>query len=246
MKVRDVMSRDVISVPREMHLKELATVLTEHQISGVPVTDADGKVIGVVSEADVLMKQVGRPISRRRPLEWIFGESHDAEEMRRRVASTVGEAMTAPAVTVEGSRPLREAAALMVDSKVNRLPVLDDGKLVGILTRADLVRAYLHRDDEALRTVREDVFRKTMWLEPERYEIDIHEGALTMAGKVDRKSTADILDRLAGLVEGVDRVDNRLTWELDDTKLEPPSTREPMPGAVDLTARERPRPLGRG
>ena len=245
MKVRDVMSRDVISVPRDMHLKELAALLTEHQISGVPVTDADGKVVGVVSEADVLMKQVGRPISRRRPLEWIFGESHDAEEMRRRVASTVGEAMSQPAVTVDAGRPLREAAALMVDSKVNRLPVLEDGKLVGILTRADLVRAYLHRDDEALRAVREDVFRKTMWLEPERYEIEIHEGRLTMAGKVDRKSTADILERLAGLVEGVDRVDNRLTWELDDTNIEPPSTHEPMSGAVDLTARERPRPLGR-
>lgn len=245
MKVRDVMSRDVISVPREMDLKELAGLLTEHQISGAPVTDADGAVIGVVSEADVLMKQVGRPISRRRPLEWIFGESHDPEEMRRRVASTVGEAMTAPAVTIDAGRPLREAAALMVDSKVNRLPVIEDGKLAGIVTRADMVRAYLRRDEEALRAVREDVFRKTMWLEPERYEIDIHEGRLTMAGKVDRKSTAEILERLAGLVEGVDRVDNHLTWELDDTNIEPPSTREPMSGAVDLTARQRPRPLGR-
>lgn len=245
MKVRDVMSRNVISVPREMHLKDLAGLLTEHQISGAPVTDADGAVSGVVSEADILMKQVGRPISRRRPLEWIFGESHDAEEIRRRVASTVGEAMTSPAVTVGADRSLREAAALMVDSKVNRLPVLEDGKLVGILTRADLVRAYLRRDDEALRAVREDVLRKTMWLEPERYEIDISEGALTLGGKVDRKSTADIIERLAGLVEGVDRVENRLTWERDDSDIQPPSTREPMPGAVDLTARERPRPLGR-
>ncbi|HEX5397193.1 MAG TPA: CBS domain-containing protein [Candidatus Limnocylindria bacterium] len=245
MKVRDVMSRDVISVPRDMHLKELAGLLTDHQISGAPVTDADGAVIGVVSEADILMKQVGRTAARRRPLEWIFGESHDAEEIRRRVASTVGEAMTSPAVTIDAERPLREGAALMVDSKVNRLPVLEDGNLVGILTRADLVHAYLRRDEEALRAVREDVFRKTMWLEPERYETDISEGALTLAGKVDRKSTAEIIGRLAGLVEGVDRVDNRLTWDLDDSDIQPPSTREPMPGAVDLTARERPRPLGR-
>jgi hypothetical protein len=189
------------------------------------------------------MKQVGRPVSRRRPLEWIFGEQQDPEELRRRLASTAGDAMTAPAVTIDAGRSLREAAALMVDAKVNRLPVTTDDRLVGILTRADLVRAYLHRDDEALRAIREDVFRKTMWLDPDAYELSVREGALTMGGKVDRKSTATILERLSGLVEGVDRVDNRLTWQLDDTNLEPPPDGEPMPGAVDLTARERPRPI---
>lgn len=244
MKVRDVMSPEVISVQQEMQLKELAALLNEHQISGAPVTDADGRVVGVVSEADVLMKQVGRPPSRRRPLEWIFGEQ-DREEMRRRVAATVGEAMTAPAVTIDADRPLREAAARMVDDKVNRLPVVHDGRLVGIVTRADLVRAYLHRDDDALRAVRDEVFRKTMWLDPDAYGIEVREGTLTLTGKVDRKSTAEILERLSGVVEGVDRVDNRLTWELDDSNIEPPSTIEPMPGAVDLTARERRRPLNR-
>jgi CBS domain-containing protein len=242
MKVRDVMSRDVVSVSRDMPLKELAALLSERRISGVPVVD-DERVVGVVSEADVLMKQVGRPVSRRRPLEWIFGEQQDPEELRRRLASTAGDAMTAPAVTIDAGRSLREAAALMVDAKVNRLPVTTDDRLVGILTRADLVRAYLHRDDEALRAIREDVFRKTMWLDPDAYELSVREGALTMGGKVDRKSTATILERLSGLVEGVDRVDNRLTWQLDDTNLEPPPDGEPMPGAVDLTARERPRPI---
>jgi CBS domain-containing protein len=236
------MSRDVVSVSRDMPLKELAALLSERRISGVPVVD-DERVVGVVSEADVLMKQVGRPVSRRRPLEWIFGEQQDPEELRRRLASTAGDAMTAPAVTIDAGRSLREAAALMVDAKVNRLPVTTDDRLVGILTRADLVRAYLHRDDEALRAIREDVFRKTMWLDPDAYELSVREGALTMGGKVDRKSTATILERLSGLVEGVDRVDNRLTWQLDDTNLEPPPDGEPMPGAVDLTARERPRPI---
>ena len=158
---------------------------------------------------------------------------------------TVGEAMTAPAVTIDADRPLREAAARMVDDKVNRLPVVHDGRLVGIVTRADLVRAYLHRDDDALRAVRDEVFRKTMWLDPDAYGIEVREGTLTLTGKVDRKSTAEILERLSGVVEGVDRVDNRLTWELDDSNIEPPSTIEPMPGAVDLTARERRRPLNR-
>jgi CBS domain-containing protein len=181
MKVRDVMSRDVLSVPRQMPLKELAELLTDRRISGVPVVD-DDRVVGVVSEADVLMKQVGRPISRRRPLEWIFGEQQDAEEVRRRMASTVGDAMTSPAVTIDAGRSLREAAALMVDAKVNRLPVIEADRLVGILTRADLVRAYLRRDDEALRAIREDVFRKTMWLDPDGYQLGEREGAMTMRG----------------------------------------------------------------
>lgn len=243
-KVRDVMSRDVISVPSDTALKDLAALLSERRISGVPVVD-DGKVVGVVSEGDVLMKQVGRPISRRRPLDWIFGEQQDPEEVRRRMASTVGEAMSSPATTIDADRSLREAAAKMVDAKVNRLPVVEDGKLVGILTRADLVRAYLRRDDAALRAIRDDLFRRTMWLDPDSYRLEVNEGRLTMEGKVDRKSTATILERLAGLVEGVDHVDSRLTWELDDSRVDLPSDIEPMPGAVDLTARERPRPIRR-
>jgi CBS domain-containing protein len=241
-KVRDAMSSTVISVPPSLRLKDLAQLLTEHEISGVPVMEGDA-VVGVVSEADVLMKQVGRPISRRRPLEWIFGEARDAEEVRRRQATIVREAMSSPAITIAADRPLREAAAQMVDSRVNRLPVIDDGKLVGILTRADLVRAYLHRDEDARRAIRDQVFDKTMWLDADAYGVDVHEGIVTIEGNVDRKSTATILERLTGLVEGVDRVDNRLTWDLDDSKLEAPATGEPMPGATDLTARERKRPV---
>ncbi len=242
MKVRDVMSREVISVPPTMRLRELAQLLTEHRISGVPVIE-DGAVVGIISEADVLVKQVGRPVSRRRPLEWIFGDAQDPEELRRRNAATVGEAMSSPAVTIEGDRPLREAAALMVDSRVNRLPVTSDGTLVGILTRSDLVRAYLHRDEEALRSIREQVFRKTMWLDPDAYRIDVREGIVTLGGTVDRKSTATILERLIGVVEGVDRVESELGWEFDDSRLEPSAEGEPEPGAQDITARERPRPL---
>jgi CBS domain-containing protein len=240
-KVRDAMTPQVISVPPTMRLKELAALLSEHRISGAPVVE-DGRVVGVVSEGDLLVKQVGRPPSRRRALEWIFGESQDPEEFRRRMASTVGQAMSAPAVTVEADRSLREAAALMVDSRVNRLPVTEEGKLVGMLTRADLVRAYLNRDDEAQRTIREQVIRKTMWIDPETIGVEVHEGLARIRGQVDRRSTATILGRLIGLVEGVDRVDNELTWEFDDSTIAPPAG-EPVPGAMDLTARERPRPV---
>lgn len=242
MKVREVMTSDVVSVPPAMRLKELAALLSERRISGVPVVD-EGTLVGVVSEADILAKQVGRPLSQRTPLDWIFGERPGPGELRRRAATTVAQAMTTPAVTVEAGRSVREAAALMVDRGVNRLPVMEAGRLVGIVTRADLVRAYLKQDDEILRTIRDEVISHTMWLDPDELRVEVREGTVRVAGTVDRRSTATIVEKLIRLVEGVDDVANYLTWEFDDSALEPAEPDEPEPAAASLAARERPRAL---
>ena len=241
MKVRDVMTSQVVSVRPATHLKDLARLLSERRISGVPVVDEDGELVGMVSEADLVAKQVGRPLSRRTPLDWIFGERPSPWEQRTRAATTVGQAMTAPAITVGADRPLREAAALMVDRGVNRLPVIESGRLVGIITRADLVRAYLRRDDEILRIVREDVIRRTMRLDPDDLQVEVREGLVRIAGTVDRPSTATILGKLIGLVEGVDSVANQLTWKSDDNALGPAEHAVPKPGTASPTARERAR-----
>lgn len=245
MKVRDVMTAGVISVAPETSLRELARLLNEHQISGVPVVDGDGACVGVISEADLLAKQVGRPQSRHHPLDWILGERSDPEELRRRAATTAGQAMSAPVITIDADRPLREAAALMVDRRVNRLPVLSGGTLVGMITRADLVRAYLHLDDEIERVVRDDVLRHTMWLDPDEFEIEAHEGIVRIAGTVDRRSTAGIIERLIGLTDGVTAVRADFDWELDDTTFEPAADFEPEPGAASTISREHPRPMHR-
>jgi len=234
------MTSEVVSVAPATRLKDLAQLLSERRISGVPVVD-EGTLIGVVSEADVLAKEVGRPLSRRMPLDWIFGERPSPWEQRRRAATTVAQAMTTPAITVDADRPLREAAALMVDRGVNRLPVIEAGRLVGIVTRADLVRAYLRRDEQILRTVRDDVIGHTMWLDPNELRVEVREGMVRLAGTVDRRSTATILEKIIRLVEGVDGVANDLTWEFDDRKVTPTEDREP--GAASLTARNRPRAL---
>ena len=225
MKVRDVMTGSVVSVSPATPLNELARLLSERTISGAPVVDVDGVGLGVVSEADLVAKQARRPLSRRSALDWIFGERLSSWERRAREASTVAQAMTAPAVTVSPDRPLREAAALMVDEGVNRLPVIEAGRLVGIVTRADLVRAYLKRDDEILRTVRDEVIQHTMGLDPDELRVEVGEGIVRLAGTVDRRSTATILEKLIGLVEGVDGVANYLNWEFDDRAIEPESNR---------------------
>ena len=245
MKVRDRMTHGVISVTPETRLRDVARLLSEHHISGVPVVDVEGTCIGVVSEADLLVKLLSRPQSRRLSLDWIFGERHDPEEMRRHAATTARQAMSAPAVTIGADRPLREAAALMVDRDVNRLPVVEGGRLVGIVTRADLVQAYLRLDREILDSIRDDVLRRTMWLDPSDFEIEVRESVVRIAGTVDRRSTARIIEPLIGLLDGVTEVQSALEWELDDTTFELPTEKEREPGAASIIAREHPQPLHR-
>jgi CBS domain-containing protein len=245
MKVRDVMTRGPITVSPETKLRDLARLLTEHQISGVPVVDDQDRCIGVVSEADLLIKQLNRPLSRRLPLEWILGERHDPAELRRRAATTAVEAMSAPAITITADRPVREAAAVMVDRKVNRLPVVADHRVVGIITRSDLVRGYLHFDDEILGSVRDDVIRRTLWLDPSAFTIAVEDGVVRIGGVVDRRSTARILAKLIALVDGVVDVQSQIEWELDDSELQPANADEPEPTAASVTAREHPQSLHR-
>ena len=245
MKVRDVMTREVISVAPEAPLRDVARLLCEHRISGVPVVDAEGACIGVVSEADLLLKQVSRQQPARLSLEWFLSPPPDPDELRRRKAVTAAAAMTSPALTIEADRPLRDAASLMVDRGVNRLPVVSGTALVGMITRADLVRAYLGSDDEIARAVRDDLLRHTMWLDPADFDIRVHEGIVSIAGTVDRRSTAGIVGRLIGLIDGVTKVHNTITWQVDDTTFEPRGETEREPGAASIAQRDPPQPMHR-
>jgi CBS domain-containing protein len=242
LKVRDVMTPDVITVGSSMALVDVARVMADHGISGAPVIDASGELIGVISEGDFLLKERGRAARPRGALDRVFGRHADEADNRRLTAQTAGQAMSAPAVTIDADRALREAAAIMIDGAINRLPVTSAGRLVGIVTRADLVRAYLRRDDETLRTIRDEVLRDTMWIDPDDLQVEVQDGHVRLAGTVDRRSTATILEKLIRLVDGVDSVHNDLGWGLDDTGLTPPPG-DPEPGAASLLSRERPRSL---
>ncbi len=219
MKVRDVMTHSVLSVRREAPLKEVALVLVDHRISGVPVVDVDGAVLGVVSEADLLMKEQGADAVRHRPLARFLGESRESRSQLAKLAAvTAGEAMTAPAVTIESGRRISEAAALMIARRVNRLPVVDDGRLVGIVTRADLVRAYVRSDDELARTIREDVLLRILWLDPSVFTVVVKDGVASISGRVERRSTAEMVERAVSMVPGIMDVHADVTWGLDDSR----------------------------
>ena len=153
--------------------------------------------------------------------------------------------MTTPAISVDGDVSVRDAASIMVGRNVNRLPVLDAGRLVGIVTRSDLVRAYLRQDADIARSVSEDVIRGTMWLDPDAFRISVADGVVRIGGTVDRRSTAIIVEKLVNLVEGVDGVISSLAWETDDRHVQPRGPAEAEPGAASLVARDRPQPLHR-
>jgi CBS domain-containing protein len=138
--VRDVMTQPVVTVRRETPLKDVARVLIDAGISGVPVVDDHGGVLGVVSEADFLIKGQGPQAIRHRRLARLIGDSRSAREQLTKVAAhTAGDAMSTPAVTVAATCSLQDAAAVMTRDHVNRLPVVEGGRLVGLVTGDDFM-----------------------------------------------------------------------------------------------------------
>ena len=220
--VRDVMSSPVVTVRLETPLKDVARLLIDNGMSGVPVVDGDGVVVGVVSEADFLVKEQGATEVRHRRLARLLGESPETIAQLEKVgARTAGEAMTAPAVTIGPAGAIRDAAALMTGQAINRLPVVVDGRLVGIVTRHDLLRAYLRSDEELLRVIRDDVLLKILWLDPAGFDVAVVNGEARIAGRVERRSSAEIIEATVRMVPGIVAVEANLTWSVDDRDVRP-------------------------
>jgi CBS domain-containing protein len=196
MKVDDVMTREVITVPPGASLKQAAHLFIEYRISGLPVVDNENHVLGVISETDVLPKE--------------------AEGQAKADAHLVGEAMTSPAVTVEADRPLGAAAKLILERGVNRLPVVDNAKLVGIVTRADLVRAFVRSDAEIAREIRDDVIVRDLWLDKKSVQVEVEDGEVTLTGTLGSRADADVTVALVRRVPGVVGVHPNLTWTDED------------------------------
>lgn len=200
-RIYDLMSRDVVTVRPETPLKEVARLLVEHAISGIPVVDEHNVVVGVVSESDFMIKERGREHISRSPLRWLLGDSrHDLDRVE---ATTAGQAMTTPAITIEGRvASVREAAMVMAERKINRLPVTEEGNLVGIITRGDLLRVYMQSDDAIETAVREAL------LEVEGVAVNgVADGIVTLAATGEHQATTRSAIRTAEAIDGVVAVD---------------------------------------
>lgn len=209
MKVSDVMTTPVLTTQPDVPLKEAALTLVREGISGLPVVDAEGRVIGVLSEADVIAKEGVQP-RKGGFLSWLL-EPSDAWLEGRLAARTVGEAMSAPAVTITPNRPLAAAATRMIDERVNRLPVVDGERLVGIVSRADLVRAFVRTDAEIRAEIEEEVVRRTMWLEPTDVAVTVEGGHVKLRGTVGTPTDAQLLPSLVRRVAGVVDVESAVS-----------------------------------
>ncbi|MEU6982054.1 CBS domain-containing protein [Streptomyces sp. NPDC046324] len=191
MKVGGLMTDDVVSAVPATSFREVAKMLAEHEISGVPVLDQDDHVVGVVSESDLLARH----------------------ELTARAL------MTTPAVTVHAEETVADAARLMVRRGVERLPVVDEEeRLVGIVTRRDLLCVYLRPDAEIRRRIREDVLADAMDLPGDAVDVHVLDGVVTLGGRVRRRSQALMLVGLAESVDGVVAVVDRLSFHEDDTR----------------------------
>ena len=217
MRVADVMSPNVHTTTPEVPIRDLAGELGRRGVSGMPVVADSGRVIGVISEADVIAK------ARRTPdgadhgaLERLFHRGPSAEELKHG-ARLVGDAMTSPAVTIEAYCSVATAAGRMLEHGVNRLPVIQRGRLVGIVTRADLVRAFARSADQVLADAREEVdFHQKLNGDPGTVAVAMTDGEVVLTGSVRRRSDADVLPRLVRSVPGVVDVRSELRWSDDE------------------------------
>jgi CBS domain-containing protein len=214
MKIAEIMKRDVLTVTPQTSLKEVAALLVRHGISGVPVCGPDGRVEGVVSEADILLKEHGLPLQLNGFIGRLLDEAYGDSE--RFDATTAGDAMTSPALTVNSQQTVFEAARLMTEKHVNRLPVVDGSRLIGIVTRADLVRAFDRSDEEIAREIDDDVLLATLWIAPETLEIAVEDGVVTIAGVVETRTIAEIVASYIRRVPGVVTVHSELEWRTED------------------------------
>jgi CBS domain-containing protein len=208
MKVRDVMSTELVTVTRAVPLKQAASLMLEHRISGLPVVDGD-RVLGVLSETDVLYKET-KARDRQGIVDWVLHYGDDPPSAKL-TARTAGDAMTAPAVTIPSTRSVADAATMLLDLRIDRLPVVDSGRLVGLVTRSDLVRAFARTDAAIVDEIRNDVLLRTLWEGPHSISIAVDEGEVVLAGEVETETMAEMIESFAGRVPGVVSVDSKLS-----------------------------------
>jgi CBS domain-containing protein len=204
--VGDVMTTRVIAVKRAADYKEICSVLRRYRVSACPVIDDAGKVVGVVSEADLLHKVADpRPPAGLIRLRWQLGVESKVN------AVTAGELMTSPAIAIQPDAPVAVAARVMQDRRVRRLPVVGrDGMLIGIISRTDLLSVYDRPDGLIRDEVIGDIIVGEFRLDPAEFEVTVSAGVVTLAGPVARADTAVTLLARVRHAEGVVAIRDRL------------------------------------
>ena len=216
MRVVDLMASEVISVQRTTPLRESARIMVEHGISGLPVTNDEGTLVGIISEGDFLRKEVDRgALTGTGLLGLLFDNRESLAE-----AEMVGEVMSDNVFTISPDATLVEAARTMTTHGVKRLPVVDrDGKLLGIISRRDIVNSYTRPDELIEDEIQEDILKRLLFLDPDLVNIEVVGGVVKISGELPTRSDARLLEAMVQRTDGVIRAELDLTWKVDDTQV---------------------------
>lgn len=226
--VGQVMTTQVISVREETPFKELARLMKDHDVSGLPVLDSSGCLVGIVTEADLLDVVGGRTGVKKRHTQ--FGRLLDRlitpglDETIDKSAGQIsaGSLMTSELITSTPDTPVREAARHIIDSGVKRLPVVDEeNRVVGIVSRQDLLLPYLQNDDKIREEVVEKIAKRILWIDPSTIKVAVDQGVVKLHGVVAKQSQKEILIELTSKVDGVVQVEAHVTAAENDRGHEP-------------------------
>ncbi|MET9922988.1 CBS domain-containing protein [Streptomyces sp. NPDC059605] len=219
--VFEVMTHDVVTAAPSASFKEIARLFAGNDVSAVPVVDEDRRLLGVVSEADLLRATAGLPDLEGR---WagvqLLSQEHGLPD-----AETAAELMTSPAVTAQPGWNLVETARTMHHRGVKRLPVADEtGRLVGIVSRSDLLRPFLRSDSAIRAEIEHDVLAGTLGLAPDTLHVAVADGVVTLTGRVDERADIPVIVRLCRSVDGVVALHESLDHAYDNLApdVEPP------------------------
>ncbi len=200
MQVVDVMTTDVITVRADTPINDAARLMFRNRVSGLPVCDEGSLLVGIITEADFLRLEVAR---------------QEADNLAP--VETVGEVMNRSVLTISPDQPIVDAARIMVINDVNRLPVVDaDSKILGIVSRLDVVAVFTRPDDVIEDEIREDVVRRVLFVDPDSISVAVTNGVAEFEGEIGTRTESRLLEELVRRLDGVVRVENRLTWRIDD------------------------------
>jgi len=225
MKAGDIMSTKVVTVSPSTSVRDVAELMVEKHVSGLPVLNDDGTLVGMVSEGDLLRRpEIGTEKQRRRWVSFFSGVDEQAREFTKTHALRTGDVMTDQVIHISEDTPLGEAVGLMEKRNIKRLPVLSDGKLVGILSRADLLRALaatqsepmppLAESDAAIRSAMNDVLKNEEWAMSAMVNVIVCEGVVHLWGVIDSNDQRQALRVAAENIPGVTAIEDHLSFSL--------------------------------
>lgn len=213
-RVKDVMTSDVVAVGEAAGYKDIIAVMRERRVSAVPVLDPGGQLTGVVSEADLLLKEAGaEALGRHMKSAGRHGERAKAAGV------TAADLMTRPPVTIGPKESVAAAARRMRDRRVKRLPVVDEvGRLVGIISRVDVLSVFARPDTEIRDEAVKQIIAEQFALDPSAFTVTVRSGIVTITGQAESRAVADQLTDALQHMEGVVNLRDRISYPREQPK----------------------------